>query len=68
MAQKENKGGILTNEQVEQDLKAKGRTNEEETGHVGMQDTGDRVVRQFGSEVQRNEDMGDTKPKQEDQS
>ena len=36
MAQKENKGGILTNEQVEQDLKAKGKTNERATGHVGL--------------------------------
>jgi hypothetical protein len=63
MAQKENKGGILTNEQVEQDLKAKGRANEEETGHVGLQDTGDRVVRQYGSEVQRNEGMDKANPK-----
>lgn len=65
MTQKENKGGILTNEQVEQDLKAKGRTNEEETGHVGMQDTGDRVVRQYGSEVQRNEGIDNADPTQE---
>lgn len=67
MAQKENKGGVLTNEQVEQDLKAKGRTNEEETGHVGLQDTGDRVVRQYGSDVQRNEGLEDANRKQEEQ-
>ena len=58
MAQKENKGGVLTNEQVEQDLKVKGKTNESETGHVGLQDTGDSTVRQFGTEVQRNEGLG----------
>jgi len=55
MAQKENKGGVLTNEQVEQDLKVKGKTNESETGHVGLQDTGDSTVKQFGTDVQRNE-------------
>jgi hypothetical protein len=55
MAQKENKGGELSNEQVEQDRKVKGRTNEGETGHVGLQDTGDSTVRQFGTKVQRNE-------------
>ena len=57
MAQKENKGGTLTNKQVKEDLKAKGRTNEGETGHVGLQDTGDSTVRQIGSEVQRNEGL-----------
>lgn len=66
MAEKENKGGVLTNEQVEQDLKAKGRTNEGETGLVGLQDTGDSKVRQLGTEVQRNdgwaeEDLKDDK-------
>lgn len=55
MAQKENKGGVLSNEQIEQDLKVKGKTNEGETGHVGLQDTGDGTVREFGTEVQRNE-------------
>ena len=64
MAQKENKGGELTNEQVEQDLNVKGRTNEEETGHVGLPDTGDRNVPQFGSEVQRNEGVGNETSKQ----
>jgi hypothetical protein len=55
MAQKENKGGLLTNEQVEQDLKAKGKTNESETGHVGLQDTGDSTVPAIGTNVQRNQ-------------
>ena len=55
MAHKENKGGVLTNQQIEDDLKAKGKTNESETGHVGLQDTGDSTVRKFGTEVQRNE-------------
>lgn len=40
MAHKENKGGVLTNEQIEQDLKVSGRDIQE--GHYhGSQDTGD---------------------------
>ncbi len=66
MAQKENKGGVLTNEQVEQDLKVKGRTNEGETGHVGLQDTGDSTVRRYGTDVQRNEGLPDKDSNQSD--
>jgi hypothetical protein len=55
MAQKENKGGELTNKQVEEDLKVKDKGNAGETGHVGLQDTGDSTVRQFGTDVQRND-------------
>jgi len=66
MKQKENKGGVLTNEQVEQDLKAKGKTNENETGHVGLQDTGDSIVPQYGTKVQRNEGLSNEDMKQED--
>jgi hypothetical protein len=47
MAQKENKGGTLTNEQVEQDLKVKGKATPGKTGNVGLQDTGDSIVRPF---------------------
>ena len=36
---KENKGGFLSNEQVEQDLKAKGKIN---GPYEGSQDTGDK--------------------------
>ena len=44
MAKKENKGGFLTNEELEKDLKAKG--NQQNEGHYqGMQDTGDRKIR-----------------------
>jgi hypothetical protein len=63
MAQKENKGGTLTNEQVEQDLKVKGKIAEGKTRNVGSQDTGDSIVRQFGTEVQRNEGTGRTDKK-----
>ncbi len=45
MSQKENKGGLLSNEQVEQDLKAKGQ-EESGNGYRGSQDTGDDNVRQ----------------------
>ena len=54
MAHKENKGGILTNEQLEQDLKAKGK---QDGTYVGMQDTGDRGVRHRGTEVQQRDGL-----------
>lgn len=47
---KENKGGILRNEQVEQDLKAKDKS---ESAYEGAQDTGDKIVRHTGNDVQR---------------
>lgn len=52
MAKKENKGGILSPEQVEKDNEVKGR-DQQTGGYVGMQDTGDNIVRQLGSEVQQ---------------
>ncbi len=55
MAQKENKGGVLRNEQIEQDNKVKGKTDPNERGYAGTQDTGDHVVRPMGTEVQRND-------------
>ena len=53
MARKENKGGTLTNEQVEQDLKAKGRQTGNDVPYAGSQDTGDKTVRSLGNDVQR---------------
>ncbi len=53
MASKENKGGVLKNDQVEQDLKAKGKASESEQGYVGSQDTGDTEIRQMGNDVQQ---------------
>jgi hypothetical protein len=52
MSQKENKGGLLTNEQIEQDHNAKGKA-ENAGGYRGSQDTGDDGVRQMGTEVQQ---------------
>ncbi|MBB1283187.1 hypothetical protein HRH25_02295 [Flavisolibacter sp. BT320] len=52
MARKENKGGALTNEQVEQDLKAKGRNPEGNQAYTGAQDTGEKTVRHLGTDVQ----------------
>jgi hypothetical protein len=52
MANKENKGGELTNEQLEKDLKVRGKDNLQ-GGYVGMQDTGDGSVRKEGTEVQK---------------
>jgi len=61
MATKENKGGILRNEQVENDLKAKGKI---EGPYEGAQDTGDKIVRQRGTAVQKR----DGQPQNEEQS
>lgn len=52
MAKKENKGGILSNEQIEEDLRAKGRTGQRDS-YSGAQDNGDRMVRATGNEVQQ---------------
>jgi hypothetical protein len=60
MNKKENKGGILTNEQIEQDLKVKAS---EKDGYRGMQDTGDQVLREEGSEVQKNDGLPDEEDK-----
>lgn len=54
MAKKENKGGILSNEQIEKDLEAKGRITESgKIAYSGSQDTGDKSVRHLGNDVQR---------------
>ena len=53
MAKKENKGGTLTNEQVEQDLKSKGRVSDSMEAYHGSQDTGDKTVRHLGNDVQQ---------------
>ena len=58
MAQKENKGGLLSNEQIEQDLKARGKTDDK-NGYAGSQDTGDDGVRQLGTEVQKRDGQPD---------
>jgi hypothetical protein len=63
MANKENKGGLLSNEQVEHDNKVKGKNNENEGGYRGTQDTGDDKVRDLGNEVKRNDGMDDNNKK-----
>jgi hypothetical protein len=40
MGRKENRGGILTNEQVERDNEVKGKAKSKNTGYIGIQDTG----------------------------
>ncbi len=56
MATKENKGGLLNNEQLEQDLKVKGK-DEQQGGYTGMQDTGDEAVRQSGTDAQKRDGL-----------
>jgi hypothetical protein len=58
MAQKENKGGVLTNEQIENDQKAKG-VQQEKGGYKGTQDTGDDKIRSLGTEVQKKDGLSD---------
>jgi hypothetical protein len=53
MTSKENKGGVLKNDQIEQDLKAKGKASEDSETYIGSQDTGDREVRHLGTNVQK---------------
>ena len=64
MAKKENKGGTLTNEQVEQDLKAKGKAPADSEAYQGSQDNGDSIVRSTGDAVQR----ADGRPPEPDQN
>lgn len=53
MAKKENKGGILKNDQVEQDIKAKGKASANSETYIGSQDNGESIVRSRGDAVQR---------------
>jgi hypothetical protein len=53
MTRKENKGGLLTNEQVEKELQRTGGDDKSGRGYRGTQDTGDTTVRDLGTEVQR---------------
>lgn len=57
MAKKENKGGILKNEQVEQDLKAKGKAPEGTDSYSGSQDTGDKEIRNTSNDVQKKDGL-----------
>ena len=57
MEGKENKGGILKNSQIENDLKAKNKSPEK--GYVGLQDTGDTRPRQIGKETQKKDGRND---------
>jgi hypothetical protein len=58
MAKKENKGGELTNKQVEKDLKTKCNPDQQ-NWYRGAQDTGDQKIRSLGNEVQRNDGLPD---------
>jgi hypothetical protein len=54
MNKKENRGGILKNEQIEQDLKVKANDTD---GYRGMQDTGDQIVREEGTQIQKQDGL-----------
>jgi len=53
MARKENKGGLLSNEQVERELQRTGGNDKDGRGYRGLQDTGDTTVRDLGTQVQQ---------------
>ena len=53
MNKKENKGGLLSNEQIEQELQRTGADEKEGRGYRGTQDTGDDIVRSLGTDVQQ---------------
>jgi hypothetical protein len=53
MSKKENKGGLLSNEQIEQELQRTGADESASRGYRGSQDTGDDIVRDLGTEVQQ---------------
>jgi hypothetical protein len=57
MASKENKGGFLKNDQIEQDLKAKGKASEGNEAYIGSQDIGDSEVRHLGNDVQQRDGL-----------
>jgi hypothetical protein len=57
MTKKENKGGNLRNEDVEKELRIRGGSRKTGGGYEGLQDTGDDVVRGYGTEVQRREGL-----------
>jgi hypothetical protein len=63
MAQKENKGGTLTNAQVEDDNKVKGK---QEGAYNGAQDTGDKTVRQRGNDVQQRDGLPEDEKSEEE--
>ena len=57
MTKKENKEGLLTNEELEKELARKGLDREGAHSYVGLQDTGDRTVRPLGTDVQRRDGL-----------
>ena len=65
MARKENKGGLLTNEQVERELQRTGGEEKGGRGYRGIQDTGDSTVRELGTEVQQEDDRPPEKLEEE---
>ena len=57
MGKKENKGGIVTNRQIEEDNRVKGKASEKAQTYLGSQDTGDKKIRHLGNEVQRRDGL-----------
>ncbi|HEY1114216.1 MAG TPA: hypothetical protein VGE66_11675 [Chitinophagaceae bacterium] len=53
MARKENKGGILHNEDIERELQTRGGEGKTGRSYTGSQDTGDDTVRSLGTPVQQ---------------
>ncbi|MEI6949687.1 hypothetical protein V9K67_21045 [Paraflavisolibacter sp. H34] len=50
---RKERSGTLTNEEVEQDLKARGLGGDDAHTYRGSQDTGEQTVRSYGTSVQK---------------
>lgn len=47
----------MKNDQIEQDLKAKGKASEGNEAYIGSQDIGDSEVRHLGNDVQQRDGL-----------
>ncbi len=59
MNRKEHKGGLRTNEEIEQELQRTGADQTKGRSYRGSQDTGDEIVREKGTDIQQQDGIGD---------
>lgn len=58
MERKEREGGLLRNEDIERELERTGANEAKSHGYRGIQDTGDDIIREQGTKVQREDGIG----------
>lgn len=66
MTKKEHKGGILTNEEVEQEVQRTHSNDKGGSSYRGSQDTGEATVRSLGTPVQQEDGRPPEKLNDED--